>query len=236
MELTAKAVLATLRSCAHPGDVVHRLYHGDGGVLGVPMRLTFDTAKAFTELPLDEVDLLLDESPYEARLAGFCVLDFKARKKKLPDDERQAAYELYLRRHDRIDCWDMVDRAAPQVIGRYLVDRSRELLFELTRSSDPLRRRTAITAPLYFARYCSPADQADLFTDLFSLAGLLLDDEDPLVSKPVGIALKYAGAQGEAALKTFLDEHAGRMQRPALRYAIEKLDPSTRKHYLSQRP
>ncbi|TCM41816.1 DNA alkylation repair protein [Kribbella sp. VKM Ac-2568] len=228
MELTADALVAALREKARPGEAVQKHYHGDGDVLGVPMKATFDTSKAFTDLPLTEVDRLLDETSYEARLAAFCVLDFRARRAKLPDDERRAGYELYLRRHDAIDSWDMVDRAAPHVVGRYLLKRSRDPLFELARTTDPLRRRTAITAPLYFARFGTAAD----LTDLFALAELLLDDSDPVVSKPVGIALKYAGVMDEAALTTFLDQHAGTMQRPALRYALEKLDPATRKAYL----
>lgn len=229
MELTAAAVVQALRDHAKPGEVVHKHYPGSGEILGVPMRATFDTAKAFTALPLPEVDRLLDEASYEARLAGFCMLDFQARKAKLPDDERRGGYELYLRRHDAIDSWDMVDRAAPHVIGRYLLSRPRDPLFELAASTDPLRRRTAITAPLYFARFGATSD----LPDLFALAELLLADADPVVSKPVGIALKYAGVMDEAALREFLDEHASTMQRPALRYAVEKLDPAARASYLS---
>jgi 3-methyladenine DNA glycosylase AlkD len=153
------------------------------------------------------------------------VLDFQARKAKLPDE---AVYELYLNRHDAIDSWDMVDRAAPHVVGRYLLDRPRDPLFELAASADPLRRRTAITAPLYFARFGTPDD----LPDLFALARLLLADTDPVVSKPVGIALKYAGVLDEPALLAFLDEHGGELQRPALRYAVEKLEVSAKARYL----
>lgn len=226
----AADLLARLRAQADPARRENHHYHGDGEIFGVRMKDLFDTAKAYTELPFDEVDQLLAEPSYEGRLSGFCVLDFKARKKNLPGDERQAAYELYLARHDRIDTWDMVDRAAPQVIGRYLIDRSREPLFELARTEDPLRRRTAMTAPLYFARYGTPAD----LVDLFALAELLMGDADPLVSKPVGIALKHAGGNDQDALIAFLDEHAGQLQRPSLRYAIEKLTPELRKDYLAR--
>lgn len=218
MELTAASLMAALRERAKPGEVVHKHYHGGGEVLGVPMRSTFDTAKAFTAMGFGEVERLLGEPSYEGRLAGFCVLDFKARA-KTTDDERQTAYALYLRRHDAIDTWDMVDRAAPHVVGRYLLRRKRDPLFELARTADPLRRRTAITAPLYFARFGTAADLADLF----AIAELLLDDKDPVVSKPVGIALKYAGVLDEPALRSFLDQHAHAMQRPTLRYATEKL-------------
>ncbi len=212
-------MMAALREQAKPGEVVHKHYHGSGEVLGVPMRATFDTTKTFTTMEFAEIERLLDESSYEGRLAGFCVLDFKARAKKTADDERQAAYELYLRRHEAIDTWDMVDRAAPHVVGRYLLTRKRDPLFKLARTTDPLRRRTAITAPLYFARFGTSADLADLF----AIAELLLDDTDPVVSKPVGIALKYAGVLDEPALRSFLDQHASAMQRPTLRYATEKL-------------
>jgi 3-methyladenine DNA glycosylase AlkD len=72
---------------------------------------------------------------------------------------------------------------------------------------------------LYFARYGTPAD----LTDLYALAELLLDDKNPVVSKPVGIALKYAGVLDEPSLRTFLGKHESAMQTPTLRYAREKL-------------
>jgi hypothetical protein len=85
---------------------------------------------------------------------------------------------------------------APRVVGGYLLDRPRDPLYELARSADPLRRRTAMTAPLAFT------------------------------------ALKYAGQADEAALVAFLDQYAGRLQRPALRYAVEKLAPEIRRRHL----
>lgn len=217
---TAAAVLEVL--LAHASDderaKIREHHPHDDPVLGVRMKTTFDTAKAHTAMPLAEVDVLFDRPEFEARLAAVCVLDFKARAKKLTDDERRALYEKYLARHDRINSWGMVDRAAPHVVGRYLLDKPRDPLFALARSADVYERRTAITAPLYWARYGGPEQLADLFT----LAGELLTDTDVLVSKPVGIALKHAGVLDEAALTRFLDEHAADMQRPTLRYAVEK--------------
>ncbi|MFI7675709.1 DNA alkylation repair protein [Actinophytocola sp. NPDC049390] len=197
-------------------------------VIGVRMKTLFDLAKAHAGMTLDEVSALLDRPEYEARLSAMCVLDFMARSAKLTDDDRRALCDLYLARHDRIDTWDMVDRAAPRVVGRYLMDRPHDRLFTLARSADPHERRTAITAPLYWARYGTP----DHLPDLFRLAELLLPDEDVVVAKPVGIALKYAGLVDEPALLTFLDENAGRMPRPALRYAVEKLAPGLRARYV----
>lgn len=217
---TAAALLDAL--FAHASDderaKIRDRHPHDDPVIGLRMKTLFDTAKAHATMPLSEVDLLFDRPEYEARLSAVCVLDFKARAKKLTDDERRALYEKYLARHDRINDWGMVDRAAPHVVGRYLMDRPRDPLFTLARSTDVYERRTAITAPLYWTRFGTTKQLADLFT----LAEELLTDTDVLVSKPVGIALKHAGVLDEAALTRFLDEHAATMQRPTLRYAVEK--------------
>ncbi|GAA1058487.1 hypothetical protein GCM10017608_25980 [Agromyces luteolus] len=219
---TAAALLADLRAAARPDEYPQRHYHGTAGVLGVRMGTLFDIAKGYTAMPLDELELLLGEPEYEPRLAAFCIMDFAVRGSR-DDAVRRDRYDLYLRRHDRIDTWDMVDRAAPRVIGEYLAARSRAPLFELSASSDPLRRRTAMTAPLGFLR----RGDADARADLFRLAGLLLEDPDPVVAKPVGIALRHAGAVDPDGLVAFLDANLERMPRPILRAAAEKLPPGT---------
>lgn len=228
---TADALVADLR--AHSSDAERAKLRGrlarEQPVIGVRMGTLFELAKARTAMPLAEVHRLLDRPEFEARLAAVCVLDFRARSPRLPDAEREAGYRTYLERHDRIDSWDMVDRAAPHVVGRWLLDRPRDPLFALARSADVHERRTAITAPLYWARYGTPAQTRDLF----AIAEALVDDEDPVVAKPVGIALKHAGVRDEPALLAFLDAHAARMPRPALRYAVEKLDPGVRARVLS---
>lgn len=220
---SAADLIADLRAAARPDEHPQKHYHGDSAVLGVRMGELFDIAKRYADLPVAEIDRLLDEDPYELRLAAFCVMDFAVRGR--PTDEvRRERYELYLHRHDRIDAWDMVDRAAPRVVGEYLLHRPRDPLFELAAASDPLRRRTAMTAPLAFVR----ARDADALADLYRLAALLLDDPDPVVAKPVGIALRHVGAVDPDGLVAFLDVNAERMPRPMLRAAVEKLPPGTR--------
>lgn len=219
MASTAAALLADLRAAADPSTYPNRHYRGSGGVLGVRMGTLFDIAKRHADLPLDEVVRLLDEDEYEPRLAAFCVMDFSVRRPRITAAEREERYRLYLDRHDRIDAWDMVDRAAPRVIGAFLRDRSREPLFALAASSDPLRRRTAMTAPLAYTRPAHPEGIADLLR----LAELLASDRDPLVSKPVGIALKHAGAVAPDAVSAFLDRMGDRLAAPVRREARAKL-------------
>ena len=55
-------------------------------------------------------------------------MDKRARRQSTTDVQRHELYELYLRRHDRIDSWDLVDLAAPWVVGRYLADRPRDVI------------------------------------------------------------------------------------------------------------
>ena len=193
----------------------------------VRMGSLFEVAKTHTGLPLAEVELLLDHPAYEPRMAAFCILDFKARR-KLDDAGRAELYDVYLRRHDRITTWDMVDRSAPRVVGQYLAGRDKQPLHELAAAADPLRRRTAITAPLFYATRNGPDDD---LTASFAIAATLAGDPDPIVHKPVGIFLKHACARDEQAVLAFLDEHASGMPRPAVRLAVEKLEPRARSIY-----
>ncbi|UIP59635.1 DNA alkylation repair protein [Agromyces marinus] len=223
MATTAADLLTELREAGRRDQRPQTHYRGGAAVLGVRMGSLFEIAKRYSALPRPEIESLLDEAEYESRLAAFCVMDFSVRG-RVGDDLRHERFELYLRRHDRIDSWDMVDRAAPRVVGEYLAARPRDPLFELAASTDPLRRRTAMTAPLGFLR----RGDDDARADLYRLAAALMGDPDPVVGKPVGIALRHVGAVDPDGLVAFLDANHERMPRPMLRQAREKLPPGTR--------
>ena len=104
--------------------------------IGVRMGDVFALAKTYSGMPLTEIEKLLDSDIHEARVGAVSIMDFQARSKKTLPTRRQELYELYLRRHDRIDNWDLVDRAAPYVIGGYLFDKPRDLLYKLARSKN----------------------------------------------------------------------------------------------------
>ncbi|WP_308800000.1 DNA alkylation repair protein [Agromyces silvae] len=221
---TADALIGELRDAADPEAFPNRHYRGGADVLGVRMGTVFEISKRRSAMDLGEVERLLEQTEYEPRLAAFCVLDFQVRRPGMTDGEREQRYRLYLDRHEAIDSWDMVDRAAPRVVGGYLRGRSRAPLFELAASGDPLRRRTAMTAPLAYTR---PADVAGI-ADLLRLAELLAADPDPLVSKPVGIALKHAGAVAPDEVRAFLDRMGDRLPAPVRREAGAKLPAAPR--------
>ena len=221
------AALQAVRSDDELAKVRKRLAP-DEEAFGLRMRDLFEIAKANTDLPVPEINRLLDHPAYEPRMTAMCILDFRARR-RLDDDQRRELFETYLDRHERITTWDMVDRAAPRVVGGYLAGRSAAPLHELAVAPEALKRRSAITAPLYFLRAGSGHDLAEGF----AIAARLADDGDPVVHKPVGIFLKHAATRDADAVRGFLTEHAATMPRPALRLAVEKCHPDERSRYLA---
>jgi len=154
------------------------------------------------------------------------IMDFQARAKRAPAEHRKALFDQYIGRHDRINNWDMVDRAAPYVVGGYLADKPRDLLYKLARSKNPWERRTAIVSTYYFIR------QNDV-DDTFRIAEMLVDDGHALVQKAVGSWVREAGKRDQKRLLRFLDAYAATMPRTMLRYAVEKLAPAVRAKYLA---
>jgi len=129
-------------------------------------------------------------------MGAVSIMDFQARARMTTPAQRKALFDLYIRRHDRINNWDLVDRAAPHVVGRYLSDRPRDLLYKLARSKNPWERRTAIVSTYYFIR----SGDVD---DTFGVAELLVHDPHALVQKATGSWLREAGKRDPKQLVRF---------------------------------
>ncbi|MGL5927717.1 MAG: DNA alkylation repair protein [Dermatophilaceae bacterium] len=210
---TAADVVARLRAAATEvelGRLERRLPPGEP-VFGVRMGTLFAIAKEASGIRSEELEQLFDAAEFEPRMAAFCILDVQARRH--PGDEGRCA--TYLRRHDRITTWDMVDRAAPWVVGSALAGGPYDLLHGLAAAPEPLRRRTAVTAPLWFARSGTSAD----VTAGLAVAAVLCSDPEPVVTNAVGILLKHCGRRDPMAVEQFLAAHAGAMPAAAVRLA-----------------
>ena len=103
-------------------------------------------------MPPAEIELLLESDDHPVRVGAVSIMDWQARDRKTPAERRRELFDLYIRRHDRIDTWDLVDRSAIHVVGEYLVDKPRDILDELARSAKPMERRTAILSTYAFIR------------------------------------------------------------------------------------
>jgi 3-methyladenine DNA glycosylase AlkD len=199
-----------------------------GKGFGIRMGSIFELAKEFMDLPPEEVEKLLDSPIHEVRVGALSVMDKQTRRSATSEKRRKELFDLYLRRSDAIDSWDLVDLGAPHVVGRYLWDKPRKILYRLARSKLPSERRTAIVSTLYLVR------KGDV-EDTFGLAKLLLDDKDEYVRKATGGLLREAGKKDVGRLRSFLDEHAAVMARTTLSYAKERLTRSERERFRSMR-
>ena len=193
---------------------------------GVGMGQIFALAKECMEMAPAEIERLLDSPVHAVRVGAVSIMDFQARDRKRSPDRKRELFELYLRRHDRIDTWDLVDRSAIWVVGEYLVDKPRDVLDRLAASDRPMERRTAILATFAFIR----RDELD---DAYRIAETLVDDPEDTIHKAVGWMLREAGKRDAARQAAFLERHAATMPRVMLRYAIEKLDKPARDRWLA---
>ena len=200
-------------------------YSQEDTFIGVRMGEVFALAKAFTGMPLKEIEKLLENPVHESRVGAVSIMDFEARNKKTTEERKKALFDLYIKRHDRINNWDLVDRSAPYVVGGYLFDKPRDILYKLARSKNMWERRTAIVSTYFFIRQKQVADT-------FKIAELLLKDKEDLIHKATGGWIREAGRKDPVQLEAFLEKHAATMPRTALRYALEHCSPQKKEYYM----
>ena len=230
---TARRFLAELKShqSAEELQKIQRYFksgkgeYGEGDeFIGVRMGQVFALAKEFMEMPPDEIERLLQSPIHEARAGALSIMAKQAAKKNTTKARKKELFDLYIRRHDRINNWDLVDLAARDVVGGYLDGKPPSILYRLARSQNLWERRTAILSTMYFVR------QGEL-SHTFDIAEILIDDEEDLIHKAVGGMLREAGKKDRDKLLSFLDRYAATMPRTLLRYAMEHLDKKQRDHY-----
>jgi 3-methyladenine DNA glycosylase AlkD len=202
--------------------------------LGIKVPEQRITAKKFVEAPLKEIEELLRDKIHECRLTALLILVEKYKRlapRSLGEggsDEKlkKKIFELYLKNYKYINNWDLVDLSAPKIVGEHLLNKDRSILYTLARSDNIWKKRIAIISTFAFIKNKE-------LDDAFSIAEILLMDEHDLIRKAVGWMLREAGKRDKKAETLFLEKHAKKMPRVALRYAIEKFSPSERKHFLN---
>jgi 3-methyladenine DNA glycosylase AlkD len=230
-EFTATRFIERLKAYASPEAArahSHLASDETDRIMGVRMGQIFALAKEFIDMPPEEIEKLLESPIHEVRVGAVSIMDWQARRKKTPAERRKELFDLFIRRHDRINSWDLVDRSAIYVVGSYLFDKPRDTLYRLARSKDTWERRTAIVSTLYFI------GKGDV-GDAFKIAEILLNDDQEFVHKATGWALREAGKKDRQRLMRFLDQYAATMPRVALRYAIEHFDKDQRDRYLGMK-
>ncbi len=240
IELTAESFIQRLMELRSDAELakIQRYFKSEAGAagsgdtfIGVKMGSLFALAKEHLEMPLAEIEKLLENEIHEVRAGALSIMGKQFGSKKTSELRRQELFELYLRRHDRVNNWDLVDLGALYVLGPWLLrfefgGKERKVLYELAKSKNLWERRSAIVAT-------GPLIKKGEVDDCFAIALLLLQDAEDLVHKGTGWMLRAAGDLDRPRLLAFLDEHAASMPRVLLRYSIEKLSPEQRMHYLA---
>ena len=201
----------------------------DDSFAGVRMGDIFKLGKEFSMMPVAEIERLMESPVQKARVGALSIMGQCAKGRKCTPERLAELYNLYIRRHDRIDDWGLVDLAAYYVVGQYLADKPRDILYKLARSADQWERRTAIVATAHFIMKLKQVD------DTFAIAEILVRDPEKFVQTGAGWMLRAAGDVDRPALLAFLDKHAAVMPRVMLRYSIEKLDKQQRDQYLGMK-
>ena len=236
--MSAADVMAALAELASPADAVQLQgyfktgpgEYGEGDVfIGVRVPAMRTVAKRFRHLGLDAIDELLDSEIHEHRACALLILaDQFAR----GIGERSVVVERYLAalRRGRVNNWDLVDSSAGYILGSWLVDKDRSLLFELAASESLWDRRVAMIATSAFIWAGDP-------TATIAVAKRLLPDRADLIQKAVGWMLREVGKRVDRDVLTgFLDQHAAAMGRTALSYATEHLAGEERARYRAMKP
>lgn len=235
--MTALAILDELRAAGSSEKAAHlsRFFktgpgeYGEGDrFLGVTVPVNRAIAKAHIETPIDEIQRLVESEWHEARLCGLLILCYRYKRRKTADNEREEIVRFYLRNARHCDNWDLVDLTCRDILGEYLVNRDRSILYRLAGSDCLWERRIAIVSTWAFIH-------RDDFTDTLALAEQLLGDPHDLMRKAVGWMLREVGKRDRATLTAFLEKHAADMPRTALRYAIEHYPEEERRYFMDMK-
>lgn len=230
--MTLVEVRRKLRKSAdkNKAEVLQRFFktgpgeYGEGDVfLGIKVPELRKLSKECDNLTLKETVQLLRSSIHEERLLALLVLvrtyskgDATAKKK---------IYELYLKHMRFVNNWDLVDSSAEHIVGAFLANKDKQVLYRLAGSANLWERRISIMSTFHFIK-------RGKFSATVRIAGLLLSDEDDLIHKAAGWMLREIGKRDMAAEEKFLKKHYHTMPRTMLRYAIERFPESKRQKYL----
>lgn len=200
--------------------------YGFGDIfIGVMVPQQRVVAKKFQDLRFSEIEKLIQSKIHEHRLTALLILVKRFEKGEKQD--KRKIYTFYLRNKKYINNWDLVDLSAPNIVGKYLFDKSRAILFKLAKSKNIWDRRISIISTFYFIK------QQDL-KDTLTISRILLSDKEPLIHKAVGWMLREVGKKNQQTLIDFLDKHTNEMSRTTLRYSIEKFEEKKRQKYLNK--
>lgn len=201
--------------------------YGEGDVFyGIKVPIQRIISKQFKDLAFKDLKFLISSKVHEERLiAAFILVD---QYNSGDEKKRKYIYDFYLKNRKGINNWDLVDLSAPKIVGAYLVDKKKDLLYKFALSKDLWEKRISIISTQTFIR-------EHFFEDTLNISQILLYDKHDLIHKAVGWMLREIGNRDLKTEEEFLKKYYKTMPRTMLRYAIEKFPETLRKNYLKGR-
>ena len=204
--------------------------YGEGDVfIGISTPDLRAICKKFPSLSLEELQVLLNDPIHEYRMAALMILVNQMKKTK--GDTQKRIYDFYLKNTKQINNWDLVDASARDIVGYYLFDKDRQILYDMARTDHLWTQRIAIIASWYFIN-------KNQYEDTFRIAEILLSHKHDLIHKAVGWMLREiwkreeAGRIGTKEVEQFLERNISKIPRTALRYSIEKMTEERRRYFM----
>ena len=201
--------------------------YGEGDIfLGITVPEERKIAKKYNLLALKDVEELLRSKIHEERLIALFILIKHFQNGN--EETQKKIFNLYLRNTKNINNWDLVDLSADKIVGAYLFNKSKAIIYKLAVSKNLWERRIAIIATFYFIKN-------NQYEETLKISEILLRDEHDLIHKAVGWMLREVGKRSFETEEKLLRKHYKKMPRTMLRYAIEKFPEKRRKEYLQGR-
>jgi len=191
--------------------------------LGIRVPVLRKTADKYHDFPLSEIKQLLCSSIHEYRF--FALVLLVNRFSSFRDSDRNKIADFYMENKNYVNNWDLVDMSAPAILGEYLMERDKEILYRLAVSKSIWDRRIAIISTFYFIKN-------NYYQETMNISKILLNDGEDLIHKAVGWMLREVGKRDIDIEEKFLKQNYSDMPRTMLRYAIEKFPEDRRLAYL----
>lgn len=200
--------------------------YGEGDkFLGLTVPQQRKLSLKYKDLSTGDLKNLLSSSIHEYRLTSLLILVNKY--KKAEDKEKKEIFEFYIKNTKHINNWDLVDLSCPNIVGDYLLDKEKDILYSFSESNNLWKKRISVISTYTFIKNSQ-------FEDTLKISMILLNDQHDLIHKAVGWMLREVGKRNQYKEEEFLKKYYKKMPRTMLRYAIEKFEERKRKFYLKK--
>lgn len=199
--------------------------YGEGDqFIGVTVPEQRTIAKKYKDLSLTDIESLLHSDIHEHRLTALFIMVYQFKK---GDNEKQKhIVDMYIKNAKRINNWDLVDSSAPYILGPYLLDKDRKIVYKLAKSRNLWEQRIGIMSTFAFIKDHD-------YKDTLEISKMLLHHKHDLIHKAVGWMLREVGNRDKKTEEAFLKKYYKSMNRTMLRYAVEKFPENIRKKYFN---